>query len=622
MQNLKNLFWICSLLSLLASCQKEEEHQKTDEGFKAEAALKFKGTLPAVGSLQLQWNEGQEIGIVPLAAEEVSVKSAEPMVTAVKYIAASSGSISQFSWTDKAFVPDSDIPVHRFAAFSPYSQNAFSSGSVRYELSQTQTGDMSQMPCFAYSEISSPIEGATVLMKFAAKAAIVSLPKVEGATKVVLSVDENASPLCGEGILDVESGEVTVGTAGRAVEYDFGSDPDQECRFLVWPGNHEGTQLHAVYTTVEGSKEVTFDGVDLEAGKAYMLTGQIGSSNPSYSIDIASIDFSESFIYEAKDPDGNVVAIICKEYLKASNQQAIVVYGTKKGNSAMVMDSSNPEGLVARVLKSAPVEDYVNYTDVPETEPVHGGTYSFNSDVMDYITAGNSAALPTVYATYDSEAQVSVVSYVVEGNVSAATLTPRTFTLADRGDTKAYKLVKVGRQIWFAENVETLKYSDGTSITKAAKAAELFNTDEAAYVNTASSTNRILYNVAAATSSTFTPAGTAWKIPTEGDFKNLASYVAQSRMLTSYKVNDLVVGNNITCFSITVRGRVTNKGWLTTEDANGDPWFCCSTEAEDPIKQKCLVVRMHEAKASDAPSVNSGQNKKFGYWVRLMRGLY
>ena len=136
------------------------------------------------------------------------------------------------------------------------------------------------------------------------------------------------------------------------------------------------------------------------------------------------------------------------------------------------------------------------------------------------------------------------------------------------------------------------------------------------------STN-ILDNVAAATSATFTPAGTtAWKIPTASDFKNLVGYVAKSCMLTSYNVNEKVVGNNITCFSITVRGRVTNKGWLATEDSNGDPLFCSSSASSTAGKQQCLVVRMHEAKAYDAPSVNSGQNKKFGYWVRFMRGLY
>ncbi len=337
-----------------------------------------------------------------------------------------------------------------------------------------------------------------------------------------------------------------------------------------------------------------------------------------YEIDLSAVDFSESYIYEAKDPAGNIVAIICKEYLKASNQQAVVVYGTKQGSSSMVMDSSNPVGLVARVLKSAPAEDYVNYTDVPETDPVHGGTYSFKSDVMAYTAEGNAAALSTVYATYDSEAQVSVITSVADENASAATLSPRTITLSDRGDSKAYKLVKIGRQIWFAENVETLKYSDGTPITEA---TDLYNTEGAAYVNPAST--NILYNVAAATSATFTPAGTtAWKIPTASDFKNLVGYVAKSCMLTSYNVNEKVVGNNITCFSITVRGRVTNKGWLATEDSNGDPWFCSSSASSTVGKQQCLVVRMHEAKAYDAPSVNSGQNKKFGYWVRFMRGLY
>lgn len=621
MKKIMNLCLAGLALAVMAGCQEKDEPAEKENGFKSESALKFKGILPAIGSLQLQWVSGHEIGIVPMAGDVVTVKS-DVGVSAVRYTASENAPVSPFAWSDKAFVPNTDIQIHKFAAFSPYVQDGIAEGKIKYEVSAVQSGDIMQMPLYAYSEITSPIDGATVLMKFSAKAAVLTVPKIKGATKVVLSAEDGADPLCGGALYDVDTGELTVGSGGTSIEYNFDQASEDGCRVVVWPGNHENRKIHAVYTTDEGSEEVVYDGVLIEAGKSYALVGQSGSAQLSYSIDIASIDFSESYIYEAKDESGNILAVICKEYLKAANQQAIVVYGTRKGGSSMVMDSANPVGLVARVLKSAPAEDYVNYGDVPDTELVHGGMYSFNSEVMNYTAEGTSAALSVVYASYDSEAQTSTITSVADENAARATISPRVYTLADRGDTKAYKLVKVGRQIWFAENVETLKYNDATFITKAAKAADLYKTGNAAYVNTASTTNRILYNVAAATSATFIPAGTGWKIPTEGDYKNLAGYVAQSRMLTSYKVNETVVGNNITCFSITVRGRVTNNGWQNSEDSNGDPWFLCSTEAEDPIKQKCLVVRMHEAKASDAPQVNSGQNKKFGFWVRLMRGLY
>ncbi len=322
-----------------------------------------------------------------------------------------------------------------------------------------------------------------------------------------------------------------------------------------------------------------------------------------YEIDLSTVDFSASYIYEAKDESGRIVAIICKEFLKDANQQAIVVYGTKKSTSSMVMDSSNPVGLVAKVLKSGAAGQYENYTDVAESDLIHGGTYSFKSDIMKYTVAGDQAALGKVYSTYDSETDRTSISGSCNASTLKTTLSARTLTLSDRGDTKAYKLVKVGRQIWMAENVVTTKYNDGTDIPKAAKAAELQNAtaDMYAYVNSAC----LAYNGDVVLSGKLAPSG-GWKIPTKTDATTMLEYGGK----LSHTLN--FASNNVTGFSSRYAGRVTSK-W----DNSMDPCYWCSNSKDNSNKMQCYVLRND----GTAPTT-SGQSYKYGFWVRFMRGLY
>ena len=608
----------------LSACEKKEIEDSGSGEFDSMPALKFKGTVPSLTAdgvatdVQLSWTQGQSVGIIPVAAKAVATKASNE--TVYKYVVSETATTSLFEWTDYAFVPDEQIPVHKFLAFSPYSESAYNGDEIGFTLPAVQSGTdiMSYLPVYAEAEITEPIDGATVLMKFGVVgAAVLKIPRLESASKAVISAAVDAPVICGEADIDIEDGFVNVTSGTWSVEVSFDGE-SSSCNAVIYAGNHSGKEIKVVYTTASGEVEKIFEGADYQSGKQYALIAKDVAVASGYEIDLSSVDFSESFIYEAKDEVGKILAIITKEYLPASNQQAVVVYGTKQGTSSMVMDSGNPIGLVAKVLKSAPAGEYTAYTDVAASDPVHGGVYSFNSEVLNYTQAGTSAALDKVYVAYDETEKRTSVS--AEGETSLkAQIVPRTLVLSDRGEDKAYKLVKIGRQIWFAENLETMKYNDGTPITKAAKAKELYSMTEAAYVNTASTTNRILYNIAAATSENFLPSG-GWKLPTEGDFKNLIANVPQADMLTSFTSSETsaVMGHNITGFSITVRGRVTNNGWENTLD----PTFWSSAASETAGKHKCLLVRMNDAQATAVPQVNAGQNDKFGFWVRLMRGLY
>lgn len=373
----------------------------------------------------------------------------------------------------------------------------------------------------------------------------------------------------------------------------------------VRPQTYAGFKL--TFTDINGSSAVKSSAKDLTIARSGgMNLGKVDEDIQfisSYSIDLSGLTFSDSFIYEAKDGDGNVVAIICKEFLTAANQQGIVVYGIKPGSGiARVMDSANPVGLVARVLKSGAATQYETYSDVEATDAVHGGIYSFKSDVMNYITSGAKTAISVVYATYDSETGISTISDQVVNEALPTTLSPRTLVLEDRGEEKTYKLAKIGRQIWMAENLVTAKFNDGTAITKAAKAADLAGATGAMYV--AVNTACYAYNGDVVLSGLLAPSG--WKVPTKTDATTLLGYAGNM----SYTMN--FAQNNVTGFSSRYKGRVTSK-WDNTLDAA----YWCSNAKDSSNKMQCFVVR----DAGTAPTT-AGQSYKYGFFVRLVRGLY
>lgn len=324
-----------------------------------------------------------------------------------------------------------------------------------------------------------------------------------------------------------------------------------------------------------------------------------------FSIDLSTLTFADSYIYEAKDGAGNIVAIICKEFLKAANQQAVVVYGTKynAAGTLRVMDSTDPIGLVAKVLKSGDAGQYQTYTDVDASATVHGGIFSFNSGVMDYTTPGSKTAISTVYATLNWDTGIATISDSIDGETTAATLSPRTLVLSDRGEDKAYSLVKIGRQIWMAENLLTVKFNDGSDIEKAAKAAALASAEGAMYVYVNSAC--YAYNGDVVLSGKLAPSG-GWKVPTKSDAQTLNAYAGNM----SYSMN--FSQNNVTGFSSRYKGRVTSK-WDNTLDAA----YWCSNALDASNKMQCYVIR----DAGTAPAT-AAQSYKYGFWVRFMRGLY
>ena len=126
---MKHFSVLAMFLLILSACAEKGGAEPGTGDFDNAAALKFKGTVPSVTSdngavnVQLSWTQGESVGIVPLAAKAVSTKSAGS--PAYRYVVSETLPTSSFIWTDFAFMPDEQIPVHKFQAFSPYSPEAY-----------------------------------------------------------------------------------------------------------------------------------------------------------------------------------------------------------------------------------------------------------------------------------------------------------------------------------------------------------------------------------------------------------------------------------------------------------------------------------------------------------------
>ena len=99
---------------------------------------------------------------------------------------------------------------------------------------------------------------------------------------------------------------------------------------------------------------------------------------------------------------------------------------------------------------------------------------------------------------------------------------------AKDADGNTYKTVTIGEQEWFAENLKTSKYNDGTDIPNVTGNTEWYNLSTGAWCNyDNSSTNDVtygkLYNWHAVNTSKLCPTG--WHVPTDAEWTVLEDYL-------------------------------------------------------------------------------------------------
>jgi uncharacterized protein (TIGR02145 family) len=108
------------------------------------------------------------------------------------------------------------------------------------------------------------------------------------------------------------------------------------------------------------------------------------------------------------------------------------------------------------------------------------------------------------------------------------TLQQETGTFTDARDNVTYKWVKIGNQVWMAENLRATKYNDGTYISNITNQTTWNNLTSGAYCyydnsSSYSTTYGCLYNWYAVNTGKLAPTG--WHVPTDAEWTTLSDYL-------------------------------------------------------------------------------------------------
>jgi uncharacterized protein (TIGR02145 family) len=111
---------------------------------------------------------------------------------------------------------------------------------------------------------------------------------------------------------------------------------------------------------------------------------------------------------------------------------------------------------------------------------------------------------------------------------SFTTIQQETGTFTDARDNVTYKWVKIGSQIWMAENLRATKYNNGTSIPNVTNQTTWKGLTTGAYCyysnnSSYSTTYGCLYNWYAVNTGKLAPAG--WHVPTDAEWTILSTYL-------------------------------------------------------------------------------------------------
>lgn len=120
---------------------------------------------------------------------------------------------------------------------------------------------------------------------------------------------------------------------------------------------------------------------------------------------------------------------------------------------------------------------------------------------------------------------ISILLLLNTGCKKETVTNPETGTVTDN-EGNVYKTIKIGTQVWMAENLKTTTYNDGTPVQLIDGDTALWRKDTTgAYCVGAYG---MLYNWYAinATSHQITPSG--WHIPTDAEWKTLEQYIGMS----------------------------------------------------------------------------------------------
>lgn len=296
-----------------------------------------------------------------------------------------------------------------------------------------------------------------------------------------------------------------------------------------------------------------------------------------YSVDVAGINWTSSFIYDIKNADNALIARITREFLGATqNVRVVAAYKAPSGN--------------------------VDYTDGLVID--NGGSVSawtIDPAKVSY-TAGSSSSIATIWVKDDGS---EILTTAPAGSVSPASISPYVLT-SPSGQNNA--LVKIGSQIWTAEGYKTTKLGNGTSITTIPPTGTNVtpsSTEPNLTIYTHNGEDIYMYNalcVKGSTDGLLAPDG--WAVPSVKQWtEDLAGFLGGTSSYANMSVAQLF---SRTCYKNVSDGAPSDMGYYNT-------WS--NQEGKTPSSQWTMLM----CQSGAAPKTANTQAYKSSFEIRLIK---
>lgn len=251
---------------------------------------------------------------------------------------------------------------------------------------------------------------------------------------------------------------------------------------------------------LELAADGTIDGITGEV-EGWTESGRtsVGTTTTTGGVHTALFSFEESNAYRVYH-EGEAVAEVWREYLctgNGSGVQALVAYPFKDGTC----DLQN--GLLLREYGS--------------TASTCGGKIAWKTIGTGFNrTDGNQPPIETFYVNSNHELSTDPTDGV-EVSVNCYRLTDR----RDEDNVQHYQLVKIGTQIWMAENLRAESFADGTPLTE----ETIIGSDKDECYYKVDGKPIYFYNGETLMNASHTMAPKGFRIPTEDDWSLMRTYL-------------------------------------------------------------------------------------------------